>query len=194
MSFNYIEFLQNVFIGLITGATSSFLCWWLITRKYVPKVTFDQQIMKMNSKKNKSKYAYKFRIHNSLKKNSLFDISVHEYLYLPDYKRKGHSFIYRIPIDTPTIVLMEPEIGKEKKSRIITFKLSDKDFYSEIKDDAMPENILKKLKNHTVTLEDLLEIVDGAFIRVFVMACHGFTLSKRVFRHDYKIENLIMSD
>ena len=177
--------------GLISGIVASFVFWYSLTHWLVPRIALSPNLARIQSKTSLNGRFYQFKIQNLHFGRPAIDIRLQASIYYPDFPRNGTTNLYSIPLDTVHLMELLPDKEGERRSRRVTLRINDPKFCEIHQSKIFPENIKNSARERTLKLEDLLSICDGAFIRVYVAANDEFSGSRKIFKNEYNLQNLV---
>jgi hypothetical protein len=179
----------SVIVGVITGIIASLIVWCILFHMMSPKIGFADKIKKAKTKNTKTGYYYQFKIGNLKRRSSVFDISIRASLYLPEFPSNGVTNIYSIPTDAKQIFELTPKKdGETGWNRRVSLDINNEEFTNKFNKNYYSKNMKNIAAEKIITLEDLLSITEGAFIRIHISAMDAFSGSRKVIRSkDYKI-------
>lgn len=188
-----MEMLVGIIVGVTTGSLSSLIAWWISYRLLAPNIAFSPQLKKARTENAKTGYYYQFKIGNLKKHTSAIDIAFRVTLYLPDFPLVGVTNMYSIPTASTTIFELSPKKdGSTGWNRRLSLQINNKEFVKNF-DKTYFSNDLKTLgESEMLTLEDLLSITPGSFIRIHASAANSYSGSRRLFKSkDYQLSDVV---
>ncbi|MEW8400126.1 MAG: hypothetical protein AB2717_05475 [Candidatus Thiodiazotropha sp.] len=171
-------------IGIPLGILASLVAWWILFHYLKPEISFSPKISKLPDERSDSPFRYRIKIRNSGKRK-IIDLQIQcRYIVSNMYPElPATDSIVKLYISSDSI----PYIGagaKDKIERIYPekVKIFEKNHF--------PEDVRKKAKDNTLTLEDILEI-EGSYIEFLVFAFDEYSGSRKLFiSHKYNAENI----
>ncbi len=191
---NFIStILFGIGTGLVSGLVASFVFWYSLTHWLVPKIQISPKISKLPAKTYRSGYFYQFKIKNPSEGRPAIDLKFQASIYYPDFPRKGVTNVYPIPLDAVNLMELLPVIKGERRTRRVRFKIDDHKFCEIHQRRFFPKEIKDCAKQESLRLEQLLKISESAFIRVYIAASDEFSGSRKIFKKEYKLEDIVES-
>ncbi len=119
------------------------------------------------------------------------DVDVRAILYCPKIMGRGTN-LYDIPLDTKNILEL-PSLSEPKRCRRrVSFRIEDEDFCKKFTKNYFPDHFKVLAAERRPKLEDVFEIIEGIYIRIYISATDSFSGSKKVFKSkDYRAEDII---
>jgi len=145
----------------------------------VPNIQFSNTISKTQTDDHKSGYRYRFKFENSGRR-SIVDLEIIAKLRIKGLKSSypnNWQVIY-IPLEYDRIPQLHP-VKKEKLREAIQFSY---DKTNEFSNTIYPDYIRQKVKDNTLSLEDILSLGTDRTLQVFVFGYDEFSGTRRVFQ------------
>jgi len=183
-------FFISIATGVLTGLISSFIVWWYLYRYLSPKIEFSGEISKRPSKSRGCKYSYKFRLQN-LRSQNAFNIQLQAQIVFPNFPVAGSKNLYSIPLDSDSWIYLPPSNDGRKG----VFLELDDDNFREIfhTKHFFREDIKKSASNGTLSLEDVLGVAEGSYVRLRAIATHSTSAAMNVFGVRYMLKDITES-
>lgn len=159
-------------IGLGGGIALSALFWWYLNHYLVPQITFSQEIAKRPSSLNPSGFMYRIKIKNTGKRR-IIDLNVTVRIAIYELGLKKLWNWYNIDISGKKI----PMLGK-KMNRLIVLRPQETVDFSR---DIFPRHVRKKLQSGSLTLEDIMELGNKCYIRLYIFGNDEFSGARKLF-------------
>jgi F0F1-type ATP synthase assembly protein I len=170
-------------VGGIVGVASSLFVWWLTIKKIVPRIKFNEKILKTLTNENKSKYKYQFSIENEGCRNAI-DLEVAVRARIKDDEK--WKIIY-LPTDTwesKKITILRPRLKIHSQTNIEIQAYKCKDLENEF----FSEKISKKSEERT--LEDIMSLGEVE-LEISILATDEFSGARKYFEKIYKKEDIV---
>jgi len=167
-------------LGFLLGIFASGIAW-LIVRLIVPRIHFVPEISKVPSADNKNGWRYRFQIYN-IGKRDIIDLQLECLFYAKISSSNWLSTT--IPFDKASSPKMRAG-GLNAIYQVFPAKIDIKSHWN------FDENIMKKAKDGTILLEDLLSYNETAYLRIYIFGYDAFSGARKLFTSkEYKLNDI----
>ena len=165
--------LLSVVVGVGTGVASSLIAWLILFHYLSPKAVFSNCIYKRYSRIRGCGYNYQFTVQNS-RRRAAIDLELTAKLTLvqfPPSAPDGISNTFTIPTGGERLPFFPGFKRKQKSTLRISLLLDDDSFRHKLLgfQAYLPEPLVQKLTDSCVSLEELLKLAPGSFVRLSVL-------------------------
>ncbi len=166
--------MENFAVGVLSGIASSYFIWWIISKFFVPDIKFSPTLSKIDTSNENYKHKYRFKFKNSGIRN-IIDIEIFAIMKVQGLRadRPNNSDIFHIPLFHNKVPYLE--YGKSRTFTLILNKANDFDV------SYIPNALREKLKNNTITLEDIYDIRENVFLQIHIFGYDEFSGSRKLF-------------
>lgn len=176
--------------GVIMGVVSSIVAWWVLFHVLAPKISFSDSLAKDTNPIKDGNCEYIFKYEN-LRSRRALNIELSAYVFLPDFPVKGHNNIPQIPLTKTRELAMFPTTDVDKVRRTVGLKIHEEPFISFFKHELIDSEIRLLAHDKKLTLEQILSLSEGSYIRVIANATDSITGAIKSFKSkDYKLSDI----
>lgn len=167
--------ILGAFFGSLLGICSSFIAWLLVQHVFVPRIKFWPEISCKKSSHFSCGFSYRITFSNSGFRD-IMDLNVIAEIVTENlHGTQVASFEYaRPPLDANCIPYLD-----KGKSRAVSIHIFETERFSK---PVYGERINNKHANGTLRLEDLLEVSEMSYLRIYVFGFDKFSGTRKVYR------------
>jgi hypothetical protein len=168
----------SIAVGFLLGILASYICWYFLFHKIVPRVEFLPQILVSSTKENSSGKKYRIRFQN-VGRREVLDFEVIAKLRIQGLIPED-PVVWRaiyIPVDDARI----PKLGSHRKSgKFLAIQL----LVNSIDDSAascLPSELQDNLRSGTLDLEALMNLGKNARLQLFAFGYDEHSGARKAF-------------
>lgn len=172
------------FFGLFGGFTLSFLFWWFMNHRMVPKIAFSPEIARLEVPFFKSGLRYQIAIKNVGQRDA-FNVKYRVRLKIHDLMRQGDDIWnnYDIPTKSNEFFILT----KGQRHRITPLIHQSPDFQREI----FPNSIRQKAVERKLSMDDIFEVYPSSRLFLELVATDRFSGGAKYFTSpDYGLHEI----
>ena len=175
----------TLLLSVPIGAISSLIAWWILNYCIKPKITFSENISKVIEN---SKSFYRFKFENSGRRK-IVDSEITAKLRIKGLKYSTNWEIIYLPLDNnkiPIIKSIKKEKSKLREVPRLELGLIGSKYFR-----FLPDNIIEKIKNDSITLEDLMNLRNKTELILIVSGYDEISGAKKTFESKpYQIHDI----
>ncbi len=171
-----LKYVASNFIGFLIGAGSSFIVWYYLFRKVVPKIEFSDKVSRILREDSPPKHNYRIKYQNKGKR-TVIDVEIKVKLRVKGLFKNRPSTWHTVSIPTARyeIPILKPQ---NYGGQIVNFGITECDFFT---GNLVDEEIKNKYQNKTLTLEDVLNIGKQNELSVIISGFDEFSGARKIF-------------
>lgn len=172
-------YVLGVLVSCVTGIVSSFVTWWFLSHKVVPKIVFADSISKSKiDEAPEANTKYRFKFYNRGRR-SLIDIKITARIRIKGLKDPKTWTATKLALDWSGDKSYEVPLMRPNSNLIYRFFINN---VKEFKNSTIyPKQINEIAIKNELLIEDLLRLGDKAMLSIAVMGYDEFSGSRKVF-------------
>lgn len=186
-----IELILSQLVGLILGVGASFLCWWILFHKFVPKIEFSDKISILPNSLHEKAIKYRVKIQNVGNRKVIdaeFRIKLRIKALMNDMPYNWQVFNIKTKDPTPFINVSNQKDKNTFGGMILYFEVNHDDQFLNT---LLPQEINDKAKSKTLTIEDVLKLPYEKELNVIVYGYDEFSGTRKMFvSKNYKEQDI----
>ncbi len=180
----------SLITGIVSGAISSVLSWFYVTRIVAPRFEISSKIAKIRSAEFEGTFFYQFKIQNLSKRWRLNRVEVSLRLYVPDLSVKGTVSGFNIGPAIFLIPSIESRVGIIDGAYRYTVPHRSEETRRALDRRALVREVGSIPQGREFLLEQLLK-KDGSYLRAQISATHSFFGSIKTVVQDFRIDDIM---
>ena len=187
--FSWLEFVLGQVSGFVLGLAGSFLSWWVLVHRIVPRIAFASFISKTEYDRTTGRKSYRIKIRNAGSRD-LIDGAVVAVISIKGLRPElpETRIAYRLPLNLSGDTSLSLPVLRARSTRVFRIPLETS---RDIGQSAyIPADLRRRCKKGELELEALMRLGDSR-IRIFVAGSDSISGARKVFQsRDYRIDDI----